>query len=261
MEPIQLSAEEQIALFMELSSSQGTSSPMWEKGADLCLRYDIEQKQMQSNKSKLQRYIARAMNSANTIYEDLNIASVEKYINKGVHSGIFSSDDKTALLAGIVLSGAVEDKKNLDHLFSREEVRAYLHREYNKISPENREKDEKLKSAYKRLRVFEQEQIVRGGRTADDVTLKKNIKAVLGKEMTEAVYKGIAPHKEAIPELVAKAKEKGLSAEQIKEAVHEARRIAKEKAESDKLQDKQNTLEKEGFVPIFNKINKKTKEI
>lgn len=223
------------------------------------MQYDIENKADGVSKgSESLRCFRNTINSREVQWLGLDIGALEKNLDKCVDHRVFSEKVKTGLLAEIVMSDALLYKDDVNQLLSHDDVRAHIRQEYDGASPERREQNEGLKRAYERLRNYEREQIVRGGRTADDVTLKKNIKAVLGKEMTEAAYKGIAPHKEAIPELVAKAKEKGLSAKQIKEAVHEARRIAKEKAESDKLQDKQNTLEKAGFVRII--LNKKAKE-
>ena len=250
MEPISLSVKEQLDLFSFALDAMHSSSSLWEKGANFCLQYDVEngKKAYLHGGSELAGYLHKTIDSNVARNLGLELEPLMNIMDAAIDKKVFNQAVKTHMLVKILESDAMLYKEDLNRVLSDAEIRSVVQDNFDKAAPRVREHDEGLKRAYTRLKNYEREQIVRGGRTADDVTLKKNIKAVLGKEMTEAVYRGVAPHKEAIPELVAKAKEKGLSAEQIKKAVHEARRIAKEKAESDKLQDKQNTLEKAGFV-------------
>ena len=266
MEPIELSLKDQIDLFTNAAYAMDSESPLWQKGADLCLQYDIENKSDGVfTHSKSQRYLRNTIQSREAERLGLDLKIIEKQMDRCVAHHIFPEKLKTNMLADIVMSEALLYKDDVNQLLSHDDVRARIRQEYEEASPERREQNEGLKRAYERLRNYEREQIIRDGKTKEDVDIKKEIRAVLGGKLTEAVYQGIAPRKSDIPELVRKAKEKGLSADDVQKAIVNARMIAKHPelrgkntGGRDKLADRQEKLENAGFVrKIINRKRQK----
>lgn len=247
MEPIELSVDDQVTLFCHAAANMGSDTRLWNEGADLCLRYDIEKKNSVTERgSKLCAYLNQTIDSdTNRIY-GMEIRPLIKYMDMAIDKKIFIPRTKTYLLGKILKSDAILYKEELNKILSFEDVRRDIRDEFNNADPRRQESDEGLKRAYERLRKYEHDQILLDGRGVNDIKLKKEIKATLGGKMAEAIFEGIAPHK-GITE--------GVNADILKTA----RKMAQDTAKKDKLADRQEKLEQEGFVRKV--INRKRQQI
>ena len=249
-----LSDEELLELFCAAVKDQGTETPLWPKGAELCLQKDIENGANINGRSYLRAYLFNTINSRASKEVGLNLGSFEKYLREGVGRNILAPNEEIKMKAQIVSEGVLLYKEDRDRLLRDKNIRDHLDNLLLVNSDDEIQQNPKLSRLKRVLETYDRLQIIKEGN--ENLHADQELRKVLGAEVVVAIKEGITPHKKAIRELVARAKEKGLSAKQIKEAVHEARRIAREKAEKDKLQDKQNKLEKAGFVR-----NNKAKEI
>ena len=252
MEPIELSENEQLRLFMGAVHDMSTGTSLWQKGADFCLQYDVAHgNNTRLRGSELMGYLNATVDNNKSKVMGLDLEPMIELMDQAIEAKVFTPHDKIFMFAKIVKSEALLYREDINRLLSQSSVRESIRNEFNEADPQRKEKDENLNRGYERLRNYEHEQIVRGGKSDKDVASKRKIRTVLGGKMTEGIYKGIAPHKGVT---------KGLPKDEITDAaLKRARNIAHDNEEKDKLADKQEKLEKAGFVRKI--INRKRQKV
>ena len=238
MEPIELSVNEQLELFVAAAQNMSPNTNLWHKGADLCLLYDVEKQNDTTNGSKLMGYLYKTIHDENAKWLGLELKPIIAYTDEAIQKNVFKPRDKTYLLTEIVKSEALLYRDDLNLLLSQSSVRQAIQNEFNEADPQRKEADEGLKRAYARLRNYEHTQILKEGNEFWD--MDKPLRKVLGKKMAKAVRSGIAPSKDVTSKL--------LHEDQItKDTLMQARMIAKN-VNTDKLAQRQKNLEDKGFI-------------
>lgn len=253
MEPVELSVDEQEELFCSLAKVEGTESPLWQKGAEFCLQRDIENGVKSHNISAVRHYIHTTLVSENSKIVGLDLDAFEKYVDKAISNQVLNSQDKNEIFAYIVESNIALDEKDLDKIFSNKAIHSYIKSMLENIDPVDIKLYDSTERAYTRLESYDRKQVALGDRTVDDVAKKRKIRKYFKSgAMTEAVYKGIAPHKtftKNLPDNVA-----GKGTKEFYETLHDAREMAKN-TNRDKLEDKQKKMivHKKAYEKIIGK--------